>query len=100
MYFLYSRWKFVIHGGIDGFGRLIVFLGVATISRAETVLKLFIGATAEYGLPSRARRDHGGENNEVVTFMTRHRGPERGSILQGKSVHNSWITILLLLIAG
>ncbi len=26
------RWKFVIHGGIDGFSRMVVFLNVASMS--------------------------------------------------------------------
>ena len=31
------RWKFVVHGGIDGFSRLYVYLGCATNNRAATV---------------------------------------------------------------
>ena len=32
------RWRFVIHGGIDGFSRLIVYLSCATKNSAATVL--------------------------------------------------------------
>ena len=32
------RWRFVIHGGIDGFSRLIVYLSCATNNYASTVL--------------------------------------------------------------
>ena len=45
------RWRFVIHGGIDGFSRLITFLRVSGNNRAETVFSAFCGAIAEYGLP-------------------------------------------------
>ena len=37
------RWRFVIHGGIDGFSRLIVCLSCATNNSAATVLALFLG---------------------------------------------------------
>ena len=47
------RWHFVIHGGIDGFSRLITYLKVATNNLADTVLGAFLCATDEYGLPSR-----------------------------------------------
>lgn len=32
------RWRIVIHGGIDGFSRLPVYLGASSNNRAETVL--------------------------------------------------------------
>lgn len=41
----------VIHGGIDGFTRIPVFLKCSTNNRAETVLDAFLKATQEYGLP-------------------------------------------------
>lgn len=63
------RWRYVIHGGIDGFSRLIVFLKVATNNRAETVLSSFITAVDEFGLPSRVRMDRGGENVLVATYI-------------------------------
>ncbi|CAH3156726.1 unnamed protein product, partial [Porites lobata] len=60
------RWKFVVHGGIDGFSRLCVYLGCATNNRAATVRDLFYAATEEFGWPSRVRSDHGMENVEVA----------------------------------
>lgn len=52
---VYCRWRFVIHGGIDGYSRTVVFLGVSDNNRAETVLSLFEKAVLEWGLPSRVR---------------------------------------------
>ena len=35
------RWGFVIHGGIDGYSRLITYLRVCTNNRSGTVLNVF-----------------------------------------------------------
>ena len=41
------RWGFVIHGGIDGFSRYIVYLHCSTNNKKETVLDLFEQAIFE-----------------------------------------------------
>ena len=68
-------WGFVIHGGIDGFSRLIVFLKCSTNNRSNTVLDLFLAATQRFKWPSRVRNDHGGENVRVWEAMEERRGP-------------------------
>ena len=35
------RWWFVVHGGVDGYSRLPVYLKVSPINRADTVLTAF-----------------------------------------------------------
>jgi len=85
------RWKFVVHGGIDGFSRLCVSLGCATNNRAATVRDLFYAATEEFGWPSRVRSDHGMENVEVARAMITRRGTGRRSHVTGSSVHNQRI---------
>ena len=64
----------VVHGGIDGFSRLVVFLNCATDNTAVTVLNGFHTAVRKYGLPSRIRNDKGGENTQVAMY-TVHVGP-------------------------
>ena len=87
------RWGFVIHGGIDGFSRKIMYLHSSTNNRADTVFRLFLKATQEHGLPSRVRADQGTENVDVAKLMLSHplRGPNRKSFIAGKSCHNQRI---------
>ncbi|KAK2571868.1 hypothetical protein P5673_003276 [Acropora cervicornis] len=59
------RWRFVIHGAIDGYSRMIVYLQCNTNNCAATVLTLFQRAIQTYGLPSRVRSEKGGENVDV-----------------------------------
>lgn len=87
------RWRLVIHGAIDGYSRLIMFLKVSPNNRAETVFDAFVKGVEEFGLPSRVRMDRGGENVLVARYMIEHpeRGPGRGSAITGRSTHNQRI---------
>ncbi|XP_057689327.1 uncharacterized protein LOC130914295 isoform X2 [Corythoichthys intestinalis] len=85
------RWRVVVHGGIDGFSRLIVYLQAATNNRATTVLNSFMRAVQTYGVPSRVRSDKGGENVEVARYMVSHRGVNCNAHITGRSTHNQRI---------
>lgn len=70
------RWRIVIHGGIDGFSRIPVYLHASNNNKADTLVKLFQEAVINYGVPSRVRSDKGGENVDVASYMLSH--PRRG----------------------
>ncbi|KAA0722271.1 hypothetical protein E1301_Tti014651 [Triplophysa tibetana] len=46
------RWRIVIHGGIDGFSRIIVMLNASTNNKSTTVMQLFMETFQKYGVPS------------------------------------------------
>jgi hypothetical protein len=86
-----SRWKFVIHGGIDGFSRMVVYLHGSNNNYAATVKHRFVEAVQKYGLPRRVRSDKGGENIDVCQFMLEHQGLNHGSFIAGTSTYNQRI---------
>ena len=88
---LIQPYRIVIHGGIDGFSRLVVYLIASTNNRSSAVLNYFQEAVARYNLPSRVRCDLGMENYEVGRYMLEARGLNRGSIITGTSVYNQRI---------
>ena len=65
----FCMWRLVIHGGIDGFSRMPVFLKCSKNKRSSTVLECFQIAVTHYVLPSRVRCDKGGENVDVAWVM-------------------------------
>ena len=85
------QWGFVVHGCIDGFSRMITFLRCSTNNRADTVMSAFQRAVQQFGLPSRVRGDHGGENVEIARFRVQERGEGRGSFIAGPSTRNQRI---------
>ncbi len=50
------RWRFVVHGSIDGYSRLITYLKCSPSNKASTVYDSFDG------VPKHVRSDHGREN--------------------------------------
>ena len=84
------RWRFVIHGGINGFSRSVIYLTCADNNRATTVLSAFTNAVERFGLPNKVRTDCGGENVDVWRCMIEAHSTET-AVITGSSVHNERI---------
>ena len=56
------RWRFIIHGSIDGFSCTITYLACSNNNRSNTALQLFTEGVGRFGLPNHVRSDYGGEN--------------------------------------
>ena len=80
-----------VHGGIDGYSRMIIYLLCSTNNQALTVYKLFREAVESYRVPSRVQSDKGRENILVCHYMVINQGCDRGSHIAGSSVHNQRI---------
>ena len=81
----------MLHGGVDGYSRLIVYLKASTNNKVSTVLQSFQDAVMQYNLPSRVRCDYGLENVDVARLMLETKGINQGSVLTGPSVRNQRI---------
>ena len=55
----FTRWRIVIHGGIDDFSRIPMYLVASNNNQSETVLTAFSKAVETYGLRSCVRSDKG-----------------------------------------
>ena len=84
------KWKLVVHAGIDGYSRLIVYCRCSANNRSTTVLRLFEEGVATYGLPLKVRTDHGGENSRVWSLML-EKYLNTNAVLVGSSIHNQRI---------
>ena len=85
---LIEPYRIVIHGRIDGYSRLIVFLHASSNNKADTVLQSFLNAVQQYNLLSHVRTDMGMENVDVARVMLERCGLNTGCIITGTSVHN------------
>ena len=81
----------VTHAGIDGYSRMVVYMGCSNNNRADTVYTLFLEGVRYYSLPSRVRCDQGRENTLVAAHMLDNLGQDRQSVIVGSSVHNQRI---------
>ena len=84
------RWRFVIHGSIDGYSRVSVYLKCDDNNRASTVLNCFSEAVTTHGLPQKIRSDLGGENVDVWQYMFEQHS-DTDVVTTGSSTHNKRI---------
>ena len=80
-----------MHGGIDGYSRTITYLQCHSNNRAVTVLSAFRDGVTKYGLPTKVRTDHGGENIDVWRMMISEHEEGDKCVITGSSTHNERI---------
>ncbi|KAF5340938.1 hypothetical protein D9611_006018 [Ephemerocybe angulata] len=81
-------WGFYVHGCVDGYSRMVIYLVCTNNKRSATVGDCFRKAVDIYGWPSRMRGDFGTENNEVERMMVRKWGVRHRAYLRGRSLNN------------
>lgn len=84
------KWRFVTHGGVDGYSRTATFLKCSTNNKAQTMLNAFIDGVLKYGLPNKIRSDLGGENVKVWQYMIEEHNSQN-AVIVGSSTHNERI---------
>lgn len=83
----FIRWRLVVHAGINGYSRTVVYLTGSDNNRVNTVLETFVGTVERDGLPSQIRSDLGGENVDVWRYMMEQHQSE-SAVITGSSTHN------------
>ena len=81
----------MVHGCIDGFSRLPIYLVCCDNNLSTTVMKIFHDSLAVHGIPKHVRCDLGGENVKVAEYMLLQREIKTNPVITGKSVHNQRI---------
>ena len=84
------RWRIIIHGGIDGYSRTLVFLNCSDNNHSATNLSFFKKAVRKYGMPEKVRTDLGGENVDIWRYMVEEHESE-SAVITGSSTHNERI---------
>ena len=82
------KWRFVIHAGVDGFSRTIVYIKCATNNRAVTAFSSFLEGVAMFGVADCVRTDHGGENIDIWQYMISEHNGDTSCVITDSSVHN------------
>lgn len=87
----FINWGFVIHGAVDGFVRVVVYLKCAANNKSETVISLFQEDTLHFGIPSPLRSGKDGENVLLWSEMEARKERKRGSYIASSLVRNQRI---------
>ena len=82
------RWRFVIHGAVDGFSQTITYLHCSNKNRASTVLDLFQNSVALFYLPDHIRSDRGGKNMDIWRYIIANHNHVYSCVITESSVHN------------
>jgi hypothetical protein len=77
------RWRLVVHGCIDGFSRLPIYLVCCDNNLSTTVMKIFHDSLAVHGLPKHVRSDLGAENVKVAEYMLLEREIKTKPVITG-----------------
>ena len=84
------HWRLVIHTGMDGFSRCLVYIKCANNNCATTGMDAFQEGVDVYGQPVHIHSDHGGENTEVWRHMLTT-WDDPSCVITGSSTHNEQV---------
>ena len=87
---IFIRSRLAMHGCIDSYSRLVIYLHCCNNNKAETVKAQFLQSISSFFWPKRPRSDHGMENIGVALFGLPSKTFSTGLLVHNQNTELLW----------